>query len=546
MHLTVNKIYNKLYIYYQNLTKDMKSLIKYGLFSIFLIVFTLFHFSCTGKEKGNRIIDPIFKTDYGLVRGVVNGTSSVVAFKGIPYAAAPVGDLRWKAPQAPKSWDGVRDATTFCSSCMQNRAHSRLPWTEEFMVQDSISEDCLYINIWTPAKTSSDKLGVLIYFHGGGFNEGSGSVAVYDGEALAKKGIVVINANYRLGVLGFLAHPELTAESPDHASGNYGVLDMVSVLKWVKANIPAFGGDPEKVCISGQSAGAMAVNALVASPLAKGLFQRAITESGSSLRGIGSGNMTTLKEAETRGVNFAKLKGALNLSELRARPATEILKQDPKVVVPVGMGFGLIIDGYLLTDSPVNVLKIGKQNDTPFMTGLNSGETRYSGEKSPGFFSLYPLTGQDTAAALKTAGQEQGRIGAFLYLNERDKSAKTNGYCYYFDKAIPWPEHPEFGAFHTGEVPYIFNTFNKLNRHWTAADSLVAERMASYWVNFVRTGDPNGSGLPQWTPFKAESKNIMQLNEKMGMIPLTPTEEKYKFLVDVILKPVSPDMSMRR
>ena len=210
------------------------------------------------------------------------------------------------------------------------------------------------------------------------------------------------------------------------------------------------------------------------------------------------------------------------------------------------MGFGLIIDGYLLTDSPVNVLKSGKQNDTPFMTGLNSGETRYSGEKSPGFFSLYPLTGQDTAAALKTAGQEQGRIGAFLYLNERDKSAKTNGYCYYFDKAIPWPEHPEFGAFHTGEVPYIFNTFNKLNRHWTAADSLVAERMASYWVNFVRTGDPNGSGLPQWTPFKAESKNIMQLNEKMGMIPLTPTEEKYKFLVDVILKPVSPDMSMRR
>jgi para-nitrobenzyl esterase len=522
------------------------SLMKHYILPAILAIVFLRLISCTGSNQ-HKLIDATVQIQSGLVKGVVNATSTVVAFKGIPYAAPPIGDLRWKEPQPPASWDSIRDASQFCASCMQNRAFSRLPWSKEFMVQDSISEDCLYLNIWTPAKTLADKLAVLIYFHGGGFNEGSGSVAVYDGTHLAEKGIIVVNANYRLGVLGFMAHPELTAESQHHASGNYGLLDMVAVLKWIKGNIAAFGGDPDRVCISGQSAGAMSVNALIASPLAKGLFQRAITQSGSSLKGIGSGNLPSLKDAESRGVDFAKGKGVSNLAELRKVAALDIIKPDEKAATTFGMGFGIISDGYFLTDHPINILKAGKQNDTPFMTGINSGETMYMGEKSPAFFNLYPLGAEkDTAAAVKAAGQEQGRIGAYLYLNERAKTAKTNGYAYYFDQAIPWPEHPEFGAFHTGEVPYVFKSFNMLQRPWTKADTVVADRMASFWANFVKTGDPNAPGLPEWRPFKVDDKSIMRLSADMGMIPVAASDEKYDFLVKELDKPFTPDFYRRR
>ena len=210
------------------------------------------------------------------MQGVVNETNTVVSFKGIPYAAAPIGDLRWKEPQPIESWEGVRDASEFGASAIQFRGYSREPWTSEFMVQDSISEDCLFLNLWTSAKTTEDKLPVLVYIHGGALTEGSGSVAVYDGDELAQKGIIVININYRLGALGYMAHPELTDESPNHSSGNYGFLDQVAALEWVKNNIAAFGGDPECVTIAGQSAGAMSVTQLTTSPLASGLFHRAI------------------------------------------------------------------------------------------------------------------------------------------------------------------------------------------------------------------------------------------------------------------------------
>ncbi|MBN1159285.1 MAG: carboxylesterase family protein, partial [Bacteroidales bacterium] len=487
-----------------------------------------------------KILDPVVQTQNGLVQGVVNEDETVVVFKGIPYAAPPVGNLRWREPQPPASWEGVRDASDFCESCMQGN-NSRLPWTPEFMNQTEVSEDCLYLNIWTSAKTASDNLGVFVYFHGGGFGEGSGSIAAYNGEGLAKKGgIIVINVNYRLGALGFLAHPELTAKSPNHASGNYGLLDMIAALKWVKANIEAFGGDPNKVCISGQSAGAMAVAGLIASPLAKGLFQRAMTQSGSSFRGMGSGNMTTLAEAEARGVEFAKRKGASTLAELRTISAEEIIKQDETAPPAMGMGFGMINDGYFLTDSPANILDTGEQNDTPFITGGNSGEMGYRGEKSDAFFELYPLgPDNDTANALKIAGVESGRLGAYLYLDQRAKTSKTNGYVYFFDQAIPWPEHPEFGAFHTSEAPYVFNSFDMLDRPWTAGDSLVADRMASYWANFVTNGDPNGPGLPEWRAFDPNDKSVMRLSEDMGMIPVASSEERYDFLLEQLMKPVS-------
>jgi para-nitrobenzyl esterase len=397
------------------------------------------------------------------------------------------------------------------------------------MVQDSISEDCLFLNIWTPAKSASDNLAVLVYIHGGGLTEGSGSVDVYDGEELAKKGIIVITINYRLGVLGYLAHPDLTAESPNHASGNYGFLDQIAALKWVQENIQAFGGDPSRVTIAGQSAGAASVRALIISPLAKGLFHRAITQSGSTFTS-GPMGARTLTDGEKQGVDFAAAKGASNLAELRAIPAMDLIKADPKLA---NVRFGGVLDGYFQTTDVMTAFAQGKQNDTPFMSGMNAGETRYSGSKEGEFTILYPSSSkEESAAAEKTAGQEQARLNTWLWMEYRAKTSKTMGYEYFFDRAIPWPEKPEFGAFHTAEVPYVFNNMKMVKSHtMEKADTLVADKVSSYWVNFVNTGDPNGKGLPVWAPYKPGTYEVMRLGVTMGMIPVAATEERFGFLV---------------
>jgi para-nitrobenzyl esterase len=488
--------------------------------------------SCTTKQK---LLDPTVQTQNGLVKGVVNEDQTVVSFLGIPYAAPPVGDLRWKEPQPPLPWEGVRDASKFCKSCAQINAMTFGPYTDEFVMMDSLSEDCLFLNIWTPAKTASDNLAVMVYIHGGGFLGGSGSIVIYDGEELAKKGIIVITINYRVGPLGFLSHSELTAESPYHASGNYGILDQIAALKWIKENISAFGGDPNRVTIAGQSAGAMSVNVLVASPLAKGLFQRAISQSGSSYTGVFSGASPDLKTAEMQGAEFAKLRGASSLAELRAMTAEQIIGPPVTSFPPTGPRFVTVIDGYVLTDNYLKTFENGKQNDVPFMTGFNSGETsltgEFSGETAKTFFTLYPLgRDRDTALTKKDAAQEQMRLNAFLWMNERAKTAKTNGYIYYFDQAIPWPEHPEFGAFHTSEVLYVFCNFKTLDRPWAAADTAVSEMMSSYWVNFVNNGDPNGQGLPEWKAFNSNEKSVMKLDNNAEMIPVAANEERFDFL----------------
>ncbi|MBN1464668.1 carboxylesterase family protein [candidate division KSB1 bacterium] len=511
----------------------MNSLTKKWRPLILLVAACLSLFACASSEK-NRMEQTV-RTLYGVVQGVVNGDGSVLAFKGIPFAAPPVGDLRWREPQPPAAWDGVRDASHFCASCMQNRRFTHLPngpWSEEFMVQDSVSEDCLYLNIWTPAKTNADRLPVLVYIHGGALTEGSGSIAVYDGEALAKKGIIVITINYRLGALGFLAHPELTAETPHHFSGNYGFLDQVAALQWIKDNIAVFGGDPSRVTIAGQSAGAASVRALIASPLAADLFHRAITQSGSTFSRGPMGGSPTLSEAEERGLEFARLKGASSLAELRALPAEAILADTQPA-----MRFGAIIDGHFLTADMMAVFAEGGQNDTPFVTGLNADETRYRGDRGEAFQALYPSGSEaETAAAEKTAGQEQSRLNAYLWLAYRAKTSKTDGYGYYFDRAIPWPEYPQFGAFHTGEVPYVFNNLKMLARPWTRVDTLVAEQMSSYWVNFVKNGDPNGPGLPLWAPYDSTRHEVMRLGEKMAMMPIAASEERLEFLKRQLLE----------
>lgn len=484
--------------------------------------------SFTNRSSNNQDLGAVVETENGLVKGVMNEPGPVISFKGIPYAKPPIGDLRWREPHAADSWEGVRDAGSFGASAMQNQIYTHLPngpWTEEFMVQNEVSEDCLFLNIWTPAKSSHDKIPVLVFLHGGAFREGSGAIDTYQGEELARKGIIVVTINYRLGVFGFLAHPELTAESEHHSSGNYGFLDQIAALQWVQRNIGSFGGDPGRVTLAGQSAGAASVSILTASPLAKGLFQRAITQSGSRLFG-GFGGPIVLAGAEELGSEFARLNGAKTISELRAMTAEQILNAN----MPSGR-MGGNIDGYLQTEEVSQIFTDGRQNDTPFLTGLNADETRYRGDTAADFRLLYPSESKaELDASRKLAGQEQSRLNAFLWLDHRSVTAKTPGYVYYFDRAIPWPEYPQFGAFHTGEIPYVFNNLKMLDRPWTKVDSMVADYMSSYWANFVRTGDPNGPGLPTWTAYTRGKHEVMEIGENTGMIPIAGNEAKFKFL----------------
>jgi para-nitrobenzyl esterase len=526
----------------------MKSHTNSCMIFISVIMGIIFLSSCFNEQNKPRILNQVVNTQNGALKGMVNKEGSVVTFKGIPYAAPPVGNLRWHEPQPPASWDGVRDATKFCESCMQKRVFSQLPnapWSAEYMVQDSVSEDCLYLNIWTPAKTAGDKLSVLVYLHGGAFTEGSGSIVVYDGEELAKKGLIVVNINYRLGVLGFFAHPELSAESPNKASGNYAILDCIAALKWIKNNIAAFGGDSSRVTVAGQSAGAVIVHVLTASPLAKGLFNGAIAISGSSLGMFNYANV--LSEAEKTGSEFALSTGAKNLAALRQMKASDLIA---RVTGANPVRFGIVVDGYVLPESMSGIFAKGKQNDVPVITGITADDAgplnrevsretfienarKAYGEKAQEFLSLYPVA-TDEQASMESieAARVQNRIETFKWAAFRAKTAKTPAFTYYFDRAIPWPEHPEFGAFHSGDLPYYFMNMRMFDRPWTAVDSAVAETAASYWVNFTRTGDPNGAELPIWPAFDPGRKVTFKLGERSAVIPLAD-DKQIKFYMEL-------------
>lgn len=499
--------------------------VKYFIFATLLFCML---FRVETYSKTRQAMEPLVKTQGGWVKGVLNASKTVVSFKGIPFAAPPVGNLRWRAPQPPLPWKGIRQADSFGASAIQIKQGSRNPWTEEFMVQNEISEDCLFLNIWTPGTGSSQKRAVLVYIHGGGFVEGSGGVDVYDGEELSKKGIVVVTINYRLGVFGFLAHPELSAESPNKVSGNYGILDQMAALHWIQRNISAFGGDPSRVTIAGQSAGASSVNALIMAPQAAGLFHGAITESGTKFS-TGSQTIPTLAEAEKLGLKYGLSKGATTLAQLRALTAEQLMKPD---TTKPQIRFGRLIDGYYQPSDMLTRFAQGKQNDTPFMNGYNADETMYVGNKGQEFETVYSAFSK---ANEKKAGQQQSLINANLWLEHRAKTAKTNAYAYFFTRAIPWPEHPEFGAFHTGEVPYVFANLKMIKRPWTSLDTLVADQMSSYWVNFVNTGNPNGKGLPKWSAYQPQDKRVMEIGSKTEMIPITNSPEQYDFLKKQLL-----------
>jgi para-nitrobenzyl esterase len=489
----------------------------------------------------------------GQIAGVRGRDASIRVFKGVPYAAPPVGDLRWRPPQPVVPWQGVRQADQFGSSCIQNIVTERKPWTYEFMTHTDISEDCLYLNVWTAAKSASERLPVYIYIHGGGNTEGSGAVPVYDGEGLAKEGIIVVTVNYRLGILGFFTHPELTAESDVHSSGNYALLDLIAVLHWVHNNIAAFGGDANRVTIGGQSAGASDTHSLVASPLAKGLFQGAIAESGSSVGRLGLMGANTLAAQEEAGVHFAEAKGATSIADLR-----KLSWEQLTAPVQGGSRFGVVIDGYVQPASADEVFAQGKQNDVPTLTGSNlndlggasthptttvaqfqrQAQQRFS-DLASAFLKLYPAaTDVEAAASSNESALDSMRVSTYLWAVNRAKTAKTKAYTYFWDHVLPGPDSAQYGAFHTGEVPYVMNTLDMCQgRHFTGADRKIAEVMSSYWANFIRTGDPNGKGVPHWPSVTEKPETTMELGDKNAPIPVAGSKEKLELMETISRKP---------
>jgi para-nitrobenzyl esterase len=455
------------------------------------------------------ITDPV-RVDSGLVSGTSGSSDEVRVYKGIPFAAPPVGDLRWRAPQPPAHWDGVRKADQFSPVCMQQ---TRGPAAAS---GPAPSEDCLYLNIWTSAKAPGERRPVIVWTYGGAFTGGAGSLAIYNGEALAKKGVVVVTYNYRLGVFGFLAAPELTKESGHNASGNYAMMDMATLLRWVQKNIASFGGDPKRVTIDGESAGAMLVSAMVGSPEGKGLFQRAIAQSGAWM-GISINHMTTLTQAEEAGQKLAQAEGAASIAELRAKPADELLKNSRGP-------FGIVVDGWLVPEDLSLTYAHHKENDVDILVGSNRDEgtffsrgpssaEQFSGtvkkrfsDMADAYMKLYPAS-SDAEAGTSQLASFRDEMGWHMRTWAQLQAARGKGkaYLYFFTHVPPSaPGQPSRGATHTADLAYMFDN-PPSNVTWTATDRQLAETMSSYWGNFAATGDPNGKGLPEWPAFKAKT-----------------------------------------
>jgi para-nitrobenzyl esterase len=465
--------------------------------------------------------------------------AGVTAFLGIPYAAPPLGADRWRAPHPPISWSGSRAADHFAASCWQRRSPQGFgPWTHEYVVDGPVSEDCLYLNVWTSAPSGA-RSPVLVWIHGGGFTGGSGSVAVYDGATLARQGIVVVTINYRLGVLGFFAHPTLTQEARESGTppGNFGLQDVIAALHWLHGNLTAFGGDPDAITIAGQSAGAMIIHDLLAAPLASGLFARAIAESGLPVMA------PSLADAEATGQELARAKGAATLAELRALTPEQL---DPPSST-AGPRFPPIVDRVLVRDSPTRIAATGPINDTPMLVGMTADETsafsKDYGTTSPSAFddllrssfgplasrfaALYPSsTDAQRAAASRQLLRDQGLAALYAWSQERLALSHRPLYGYLWDHAEPGPSAARYGAFHSSEIPYVFRTFDKApDRPFSAQDSSMSLTVSGYWVNFVKRGDPNGPGLPAWPRMQASHERIMELGDTLKPRPILPPSE---------------------
>jgi len=488
------------------------------------------------------------QTENGLVQGTTLA-SGVHVFKGIPYAAPPVGELRWRAPEPVSSWQGIRNADKFGNVCMQSTPAAPSDHkgrTVEDAYGAAESEDCLYLNVWVPARKPSRHLPVMVWIYGGGFSNGGASRPQTDGEAFARDGIVLVSFNYRGGVLGYLTHPELTREAPYHASGNYGSLDQIAALKWVQKNIAAFGGDPSNVTLFGQSAGSGSINMLQASPLAKGLFSRVIGESTTQLDfnygGINGATQRSFAGAEKLGLDFQASLHAASLSDLRRMPA-QIVSASGRIKFYPIQG-----DGYFLPETVYATFASGHQNDVAVIAGSNADEgMNLRGRR------IYPATDAEKAAYDALYGSDLTRndapgTGAPQSIDDaldwqaqkwaalEHQTGTKSSYAYYFSHVPPPGSSGDEmfpalkGAIHSAEIPYVFDNLDKLpDRSWTSQDRKLAATMHAYWVNFARKGDPNGPGLPVWPQYDPTARQMMLFSDTPHAGP-APRAEAWDFL----------------
>jgi para-nitrobenzyl esterase len=512
------------------------------------------------------------KTANGVVAGVTE-KSGIRAFRGIPFAAPPVGDLRWKPPQPVKDWEGVRRTDRFGPRALQRPIFGDMNFRS-----DGMSEDCLYLNVWTPAKSGDERLPVLVYFYGGGFVAGDGSEPRYDGEGMAKKGLVAVTVNYRLGVFGFFAHPELTKESPHHASGNYGLHDQHAALLWVRRNIAAFGGDPDKVTIAGESAGSISVSAQMASPLSKDLIAGAIGESGSLM---GTLPPVPLSEAEESGAKLAAKLAAKTLADLRAIPAAKLLEATASERIG---RFPLAIDGCFFTKQPAHVFAAGEQAKVPLLVGWNSEEMNYRmilgqekptrenyekavrklyGERAEEVLKHYAATDEQVEqAATDLAGDRFIGLSTWRWADLHGQTGGKPVYRYLYARPRP-PMRPEMGdaapglaggvvkgaqananrmppakgAVHSAEIEYALgNLATNTVYAWTPDDYTVSEVMQAYFANFIKSGDPNGPGLPTWPPAnRGDDVRVLHIDVRTRAEP-DAHRARYRFLDELPAK----------
>jgi para-nitrobenzyl esterase len=504
----------------------------------------------------SALADEPVRIDSGLVQGVRGGDSSIRVFRGIPYAAPPVGELRWREPRPVSPWEGVRSADRFGPRPMQARIYSDMVFRD-----DGPSEDCLYLNVWTPAKSPSDRLPVMVWIYGGGLKAGSTSEPRQDGENLARKGVVLVSMNYRLGVFGYFAHPELSRESGRNASGNYGFMDQIAALRWVQRNIAAFGGDPGNVTIFGESAGSFSVSLLMVSPLARGLFHKAIGESGSLLgSALVPGKTPSLREAELNGEKLAAALGVKSLSGLRALPAADL----PRAQADDSIKVEATVDGYVLPKDPAAIYAEGEESRVPLLAGWTADEQRADavfGSKRPTAKSFTQTVRKDFGAAadkllrlypartdeeaVRSAGDLAGdrfiAFGTWKWIEMHLRTSGSPVYRFSFDRAVPVEPGrvingspataADVGAVHASEISYVFGALASLKdvtvkpEDWRLSDTI-----GSYWTNFAKTGNPNGAGLPAWPAYdRASGYQVMHLDTVVSAKPDTK-RARYVFL----------------
>jgi para-nitrobenzyl esterase len=497
-------------------------------------------------------------TPKGVLRGGITADNQVRFFEGIPFAEPPVGPLRWRAPQPVKAWTGVRNATEFGPRCTQALIFSDMVFRD-----NGPSEDCLYLNVWAPESAFTGKasekvkLPVMFWIYGGGFMAGGSSEPRQDGGNLAKKGVVVVSFNYRLGIFGFFVHPGAARESEHNSVGNYGVLDQLAALQWVHDNIALFGGAPDNVTIFGESAGSLSVSGMCASPLAKGLFRRAIGESGAFFRaGIGPRPRAQAEEADTKFAQAAF--GTTSLDKLRTLPTEQVLEAARK---EKGLRFIPDVDGWFLPESVEAIYAAGKQNRVALLAGWNTDEGNFRGffrgqaptpekfaelarerygDKAETFLKLYPASTE--AEAKRSAGDIAGdnfiAYGTWKWIEQHTKTPGVPVYRYHFEQNLPLPEP---AAPHAAEIEYVFMTLPSKNLPWRPEDRQVSELLASYWTNFAKTGDPNGPGLPLWPIYRAQDGyQVMHLSAANSKAAPDDRRERYLFLDSLGNSPSAP------